>query len=616
MSVQLRLGFAEPTTPLTLRLSCTGVRVEVECSFGTVNDAHAYLSAAGLDPEMSSGSGLSFPLASFTEIVHLPERVTVFADSTLRPLLEWVENPCDDNLAAELDVESDGSLWMRWTSAGAPLGEPLSPDSAAAVLGADIPFVATDAAFELLRTTCHLPLLVGRCSTNRAGYIDIETSKPQLVETSGMTGLFRIDETHYGLPLPQLPSLAGRAGFVWDGPAPRLDSGPRVLPPMPARLSRHAASDLRPLVDALAAYRSQVVCWDSGLGRRVFALAALEALDAFPVLVVCGPTRLWQWWRHAALFGRSVSLTDAEADIHLMTYADFAENPTSSYFAQSLVFDDVASPQAAAPEVAAAAVGIGGMLDCYLVGITDTLPVEPKQLVSVMARLRPAEFSTTTALVERYGTGVRDRLAAHAESYVSRRSAEDPGKDQALAMFNHTQVLALEMPRQLRKEYDQVADTTTDDVEAYNTRAQMCSVGSRYTMSPKIATAMEMASTSVDAGRRVAVVAAHPEAAALLVALLRPYAPQVASTDNGLPIEPTRLAVVSGSGPLPNLSRFDEVIVLDYPASFSDLDSALGDPSRADAPLRVTCLHITDSVDDDRALMAARRAVQPAPRQT
>lgn len=602
VGVQLPLGFVQPTASVTVNLAASGLRVLVEATHGTLNDAVVYLVDVGCGVE-STATGISFPVADFARVRDLPDQVTVFADPVLLPLLEWVEHPCDDDLAVELDVSADGTLWMRWTSSGAARAEPLTAASTAALLAAEIPFIGTDAAFDYIRTTCHLPVLVGRCSLNRSGYITIDTTKPQMVEAGRLPGLFRLSETRYGLPLPHLRALNEKSGYVWDGQPPRIEPGPRVLPTLPTKLSGHSGQDLRSLVDSLAAYGTQAICWESGLGRRVFALAALASLDAFPALVVCRPERMWQWWRHVQLFHRS---TDGHSpDVQLTTYDQFVADPSCAYDNQAIIFDDVASPEAAAPEVAAAAIGVAPMLDCYLIGITDELPEEPRKLVDVMSRLRPAEFNPSRTLVDTYGTQVAARLPEHVNSYVSRRRRADVGVDPAVVAFNHTQVLALEMPRTLRRAYAALAESQPDPRARSAAQARLVSAGTNHEMSPKIGTAMNLITEALAAGQRVAVVA-DDSAAALLVRLLRAWSPTVVHASSGATVPvglPFLIAV--GRGQLPDLSGFDAVIVVDYPERYSDLDLALGEADGEHGPSRVTLLHARGTVDDELAVTAA-----------
>jgi hypothetical protein len=73
------------------------------------------------------------------------------------------------------------------------------------------------------------------------------------------------------------------------------------------------------------------------------------------------------------------------------------------------------------------------------------------------------------------------------------------------------------------------------------------------------------------------------------------------------PVEGHRFVLVRFDRELPDLRWFDEVIVVDYPWSFAALDAAVGAPTSDHGPLQVTCLHLTGSVDDRLAVLAARR---------
>lgn len=625
--VQLRLGFDEPSAHVTVLLKSSGLRVVVEVHHGSGNDAYAYLTSAGLQPEMTTANGITFPLSRFKEISHLSSNVTAIADPILQPLLDWVENPPDDALAAELELGPDNGLWLTWLCNGQPRSEYLNAASATAILYADIPFVAAPEPLAVMRSCSHLPIMVARCRAHRSGYIEIETAKPQLLEMQNLPGLFRIDDTTYGIPFAAAGALEGKMGFVWEGPLPQLESGPRQLPPMPAKLSMHVTEDLRRLVDSLAAYRTQVVAWESGLGRRVFVIAAIEALDAFPAVVVARPSRVWQWWRNAGLFGKTRGVDAEDADLRVITYEEFVANPTIAYTCQTLIFDDVASSDADTPEVAAAAVSIGGLVDAYLIGITDKLPDDPRQLAGVMARLRPAEFATNSTLPDRYGMDFARGLRQHASAYLSsRRSHNDsassgltgnpgPGTDTdprptgapspETAMFNHTQVLELTVGDELRRDLDGLLVPGLAHEQWREQARLLLSAGSQYTLSPKIAVALGMAEEALASGRRCAVVTAYNRTASMLAMLLRHHQPEVVRNGSIVPRQ-GRLGIVEGMHALPELQWYDDVIVMDYPDSYAILDAAIGAPDADYAPSRVTLLHATGTVDDELSMAAAR----------
>lgn len=605
--VQLRLGFSQPSRPVTLRLSLSGLTVLVDTQDGLTSEAWAYLSGAGVEPTQAVTGELSFPVAKLTSLVNLPQQVTTLSEEAIRSLVTLVEFPSLDGAPAELSVDPDGSMWLRWHDGTQEWTEQFHPGSAAALLTAEIPFVATQAGFEALRAACQLPLLVGRCRLNRDGFIEVTTSKPQLVEAAPLTGLFRLDETHYGVPLPYIDCLDSAPGFVWEGFLPRLERGPAKLPPMPMPLSAHAAADLRTLVDSLAAYGTQAIVWDSGLGRRVFALAAIEALDAWPTLVVCAPSALWVWQRHVEMFSRTVALFGGgggDADVQLMTYEEFSRRPNLGS-PQAVIFDDMTDPAASGADVAAAVVSLGGLVDAYRIGIARGWPQTPKELNAAMSMLRPGEFQADLPVFDRYPADSVARLREHAACYVSQRRAGDPGRDET--EFRRSSVVPLEVPRALKQELDALRTRSATEAVILAEELEVCSAGSKFVLSPKIAEAVSRAQTGLDDGRRVAVLTRHRRTESLLRGLLRAYAPQTADMTSSRVAPQHRLVLVRFERELPDLRWFDEVIVVDYPWSVALLDAAVGPPTSEDGPLRVTCLHLTGTLDDRLAELAARR---------
>ena len=599
--VQLRLGFTQPSRPVTLRLSLSGLSILVSPQEGMLNEAWAYLSDAGAEPTQTLNGDLSFPAARLTALANLPSQVTTLPDPVTHPLVSLVECPSVDGAPAELSVDELGHMWLRWHDGTQQWVEELLPAAAAVLMTAELAFVATPAAFDALRSACQLPLLVGRCRLNRDGYVEIATSKPQLLESAPLPGLFRLDETHYGLPLPHIDNLDNAPGFVWEGFVPRLERGPAKLPPMPMPLSAHAAADLRSLVDNLAAYRTQAIVWESGLGRRVFALAAVEALDAWPTLVVAPASALWVWQRHLEMFSRTVAMfggEPADADALLMTYEEFARRPDLGA-PQAVIFDDMTTPAASTPEVAAAVVSLGGLMDAYRIGIARGWPDTPRELNNALAMLRPGEFQTDVSVYDRYPSDSVVRMREHAGCYIAARKAQDPGRD--ATEFRRSTTVSLEVPRLLARALQDSRSRQPSAAVALAEELEICSAGSKFTTSPKISEAVGRAQSALDRGRRVAVLTRQRRSETLLKGLLRSHlAPDGAGGR-------ARLLVVHFERELPDLRWYDEVIVVDYPWSFATLDAAVGSPTSDVGPLRVTCLHLAGTVDDRLAVMAARR---------
>lgn len=603
--VQLRLGFAAPTEPVTLALSLSGLRVLVETEDPSVG--WSYLSSAGAQPALGKDQGLSFPASRLSTLAALPDQVTVLADRSLRTLVLLVLNPVAEDKPAELSCEPDRSLWLSWYDGFTERFEPVPTPAAAVLLTADLPFVATPAAFEALRSASALPVRLGTAEVNHDGFIEITTSKPQMVELAPLPGLFRLDETRFGLSLAYADNLTNADGFSWANRPPTLDQGPSVLPQLPMLLSTHASADLRRLVDALAAYRAQAVVWGSGLGRRVFSLAAVDVLDAWPVLVVCTPATLWAWQRHLELFGRSVSLTHDDADAQLITYDDLVTTRPRTN-PQTIVFDDIGTPGVLTPQVLTALRRLDILTDTYRLAISSEWPRESAQVVEVMSALRPAEFHPGLPLGPRYPGQTGNRLSQHVHPYVCSRSVNTPGNDSKV--FHRSSVVQVDITekqqQQLASAYTRHQNSSPSAllVEAL----EITSCGPAHSLSPKIAATASRASEALSLGRRVAVVTRHVRTASLLRSMVRTDSVSVvepATTTSGVPH--VRFAIVRYDREIPDLRWFDDVFVVDLPWSWTTVEAAVGSSTDPHGPTNVTVVHLRGSVDDRLAVLAAHR---------
>lgn len=605
--VQLRLGFAAPSRPVTVHLVLAGLSVLVETSPDQVDEVWTHLSVAGANPTMSEGRGLGFPVANLSALAELPTHVHLVPDEALATLFTLVRNPSELGRPAELSTDAAGTLWLSWFDGRAMRTELLPEAGAAALLTADLPFVATAEAFETLRTTCRLPLLVGKARVNLDGYVEITTSKPQMAESAPLPGLFRIDETHYGLALPHAAHVDRAPGFIWEGRKPSLERGPAELPGLPMELSGHAAADLRNLVDHLAAYRARAVVWESGLGRRVFVLAALEALDAWPLLIVCPPAHVWTWQRHLEMFGRTAALGHDGADAHIVTYADLARRGALTS-PQAIIFDELPNTDVVTAEQRTALHRLDGVVDAYRVAVGSSWPTAEQDAVSVMSVLRPGEFRPDVPVIARYPAHTQARLAEHISCYVSARSVTDPGTD--VTEFRSSGVITLTpTDAQRQAQADAAARHAHGSAAALLAEhLEILSCGPQLALSPKVAAVTARAAAAVEAGRRVAVVTRHRRTEALVKATLRQFTS--ATVDASVPhatVPNGRLVVVRFDRELPDLRWFDEVFIMDYPWSTDVLDAAVGAASDPDGPLRVSVLHLAGTIDDRLAMLAARR---------
>lgn len=611
--VQLRIGFSAPTRPLTISLSLAGLSVLAGSADGSYDEVWQYLTAAGVAPVSDEARGTSFSVRHLRRLAELPDQVSVVTDEVLAPLFALATHPSADELPATLSLDQAAQLRLSWFDGAFNWEEEFDPAATAALLNAELAFVASSEAWDVLKAACVLPMLAGRARMNMDGFVEIATpvmAPQRLVEScGGLAGLFRIDETHFGLSLHHASGIDASAGFVWEGHKPTIERAPEHLPTMPLALSGHHAGDLRSIVDQLAAYRAQAVVWESGLGRRVFALAAVEALDAWPLLVVAPPSAVWVWQRHLELLGRTGSLTHDRADAHIVTYLDLAQHRRVAS-PQAIIFDDLCGEEATRASSRAALHRLDGLLGTYRITTMATWPAQLEEAVSAMSVLRPGEFRPDVPLAQRYPIQTEQRAREHVEAYLSRRSAEDPDTDHR--PFRHSGVITTApteaQSRALAAAQAQLGANNPTAVLAEC--LEIISAGPAHALSPKVALAAAQAREAVAAGRRVALVTRHRRTAVLVRAALRPL--PVASLDAGtstapLAQGPESVVVVQYETTLPDLRCFDQVVVVDYPWSSETLERAVGAASDEEGPASVSCIHMVGSIDDRLAMLAARR---------
>lgn len=610
--LQLRIAFRAPQRPLTLSLTLSGLFVLVDSPDGSYDEVWQYLTAAGVSPSSDHTRGVSFACRELPRLAELPTQVQVIPDEALSPLYLLATRPSADGLPATLAVDGYGDLRLGWFDGEHNYDERFLPAAAAALLQSDLAFVATAEAWDILKTRSQLPVLVARAKLNLDGFVELLTGKPQLLESAPperIRGLFRLDGTHFGLPLAFASDVDTNPGFVWEGHRPAVEGAPELLPQARIPLSAHHHSDLRRLVDDLAAYRAQAVIWESGLGRRIFALAAIDSLDAWPLLIVTPPQGVWIWQRHLDLIGRTYSLTHDRADAQLITYMDLARRPGLSA-PQAIIFDDLTAPEASGDAARQALHRLDGVLDAYRIAVGSTWPENLEEAVSLMAVLRPGEFRSDVPLSQRYPVHTEQRALEHVGVYLSTRRRADT---RAVEEFRRSSVMTVQPSAALlkaltsaRARHASPATATHGPAALLAETLEIVTSGPDHGIGPKVAMAAGRALNAVAEGRRVALVTRHRRAANLLKAACRPTPVNLIEADNPGDVD-AGVVVVRYDTALPDLRAFDEVIVLDYPWSFETLERAVGSAADPAGPSQVTVVHMTGTVDDRLAMLAARR---------
>jgi hypothetical protein len=596
-AVQLRLSFAATPPPQRIFASLAGMTVLLG-SDRSDSELFTYLSSAGLTPEFRAGVGVSIPASQLLALAALP--VAVAAGEDLRSVWTLVTNPPPPSFPATLE-NVGASFLLSWEDRDSVnYDEYVDPSAVAALVVAEVPFVATDEVWARIESMTPALRVVGRAEVHRDGFIAISTSRPQLIETSALPGLFRVDATTFGVAAAYADHVSMQNGIRWTSPPPRR-SRPALNLPAHLQLSPHLLEDLPALVADLDSTGSKALVWETGLGRRVLALAALEVLDAFPATVLTTPSGLWAWYRHVDLLGRSCSLGSDEHDVSLITYRDLAHRRIEP---QALIFDELFSDEARASRPLLRA--LSHLRDCVRLAIDDDWPSDPDDLVEAFEIIRPAEFRSDVPLAQRYPLDPKRRVYEHVEAFTARRTQVDlpPAPD-----FKRSTVRTVALSESQVLAMAQLADRAgvLDPEVLLAELVDLVAAGPSQSVGPKVVAAVQAVRSAQARSASVAVVTRSKRAAQLIRSMLRPLTCSFVEAVNALtPVPKVPVAVVRFDHFPPDLQAFDEVVVVDYPWSLAALDAAVGSASTPAGP-DVTVLHSPGSIDDRLALFAARR---------
>lgn len=600
--LQLPLQFGDPSRSV-LTISCSGLTVLAEVISGDIDNMVGALRHLGVEPDVDPHGMIRFSLRQLPLLSAGHHLIEIRPDDTVGPLMELLTTLASDAAPAVVDCDPVGDLVLTWSDRDGTWERTLERRAAGTLVAAGVSFVATPPAWSVLRDAGVLPEYVATARAGLDGFIEITATLPQLVEGAPVPGLFRLSATEFGVPNRYYEQVRSTPGFRWVGPPPVRSSLTSSLLLPRIELSEHHRSDLRTVVDRLDTDEALVLVWESGLGRRIMALAAIEALENWPCLVVTTAAGVWSWQRHVELLGRSSSTTHNRADVRIVTYQQLTRGHRP-FSPAAIIFDEVLSDEARKPGAREALATLVGLAGVPRLAVCDDWTSDLVEAITVLALLRPREFDPTVPLLQRYPSPVERRALEHIESYLSRRRASDPDSGD-VSGFHHSGVRVLR-PReaQLRLLDEALWHASREPQRTLAEMLEIVSAGPTSMLSPKVATAARMAQRAVAEGRRVAVVTRHTRTAALIRSTLRPtpsvlYEGEVFSPDG-------QLVVIRFDKTLGDLRWADEVIIVDYPWSTTVIDQAVGVPGTS-GPARVTVLHLAGTIDDQLALLAARR---------
>jgi hypothetical protein len=640
-SAQLSLTFEVPDDPILVSLELSGLTVQASAVAADDPDAvpgsatsvlSGHLIAIGVIADLNERTTgehieqvVSFHVHQLASLTRLPDQVRIVPGALLAPLWQLASRPAGSS-PARVAVEDSGAILLRLASSEAP-EQVLVLDRAAvpALLHAQVPFVADEQAWRVLRAGSNLPVTAGRARLNGSGVVEIHALLPQLVEAASLRGLHRLAEDRYAMPALYAEDLMGAPGFVWDGPpVPELRTAHVVQGLTP--LSEHHRADLPPLMGALAAFGPQALIWPSGLGRRIMALAALESVEAYPALIVCQPAQVWAWRRHLALFGRTSSVRHDRADVRIVTWRDIPHHAVGMSSPAALIADSFTSELVRSPQAFEALRTLTANLDCLRIGVASRMPTDVRARLQSMALLRPGEFRFDVLPDLRYPQPAIERAEQHVRAYLWTREA-DPKFAESPGHFPRTKVVWVPTPAALAEAVNLAAFTPNASAAVRLTRAaEVLAAGTAHLLSPRIGAATRLMHDHAQARRSVAVVMRSPRAADLLERIAFSCSPArvdarvLGGPDGGIEgeldvsrIHPDTRAQVSQQlhtawmmgrpvlvlvdALVPDLSAFDVVIVFERPWDAQALEDALAQATGSH-PQLVLALHASGTLDD------------------
>jgi hypothetical protein len=583
-----------------LILALAGLTVLVDEQANRYDAAFRALVALNITPAWHQSGGLSFSVREFANLrTHLDP---VIVDEELQALWELVRNPSADNLPATLRSRANGVVLEWLDEQGVLHSTPLKPTAVPALLAADIPFVAESDAWRHIEQHATVPVVAGRAQLNADGFIEIHTSTPQLVEAAPLPGLFRLDETHFGIPTPLLSALDAARGFMWVGDRPQRQR--RFSIPPSLEITEHVASQAGELASHLEVFKAACLVWSPGLGRRIAVLCALEALDAWPLLVVCEPSSIWLWQRHIELVGREASFGATDADARIVTYHDLGRVALDDPVA--VIFDEPTSSQARS--AVSATHRFDALRDMIRVAVCSSWEDTDQSIQRVMEMIRPGEFSTQRPTAWRYPIRPEARLREHAESYTFHLDAEQVPQGVTARFRRDSIATCTPTTSQLAafEEVRELHELGEDPQMLVGMLEEAATAGTGSSPSPKLAETIARVKNALAKNHTVAVLVGSHKAATRIKMLLRPLNVDLVDEIEMRNPNPTiaDVTIVRAKDRVPSLRSFDEVIVCEYPRTFTALDAAVG-PAEGPGPQKVTIVHLENSIDDRLAIHAA-----------
>lgn len=549
------------------------------------------LERRGIDATVTRGE-IRIPIKHLGRAVGASDLLDIAGESPLDTLIEAFSDPPPDGIPIIVTVDDEHTLNLSWPGEGFERNEPFPLSKAAALVAAGLNITAHPDAWDKLSVTTQIPIPIASARLSRSRYVEISSPSPQRIVDQGVEILFRTKEGKYGTPLEHATKILNNRNIIWSGPRPSEATEKPDPGRVKLKLSRHTKEDLRALARSVSSGSGQAVAWESGLGRRLFALAAVEMLDGWPCTVVCHQPQIWTWYRLAGMLGRSVAFTHARSDIRIVTYTGRLADHTGS--PASVILDEVDTiVDEGSHEALKAARSYDSILDPYRIALARSRPRDAERLKTMMSLVRPDEFCPDMPVSYLYVSEAEKMLERHAALYLSERTLRDTER----AGFPSSGTITVDPNPTIRKTLEDVLSETREPVAKAAEALALVSRGTGTTLSPKISLAAQKAEEATRAGRSVAVVANSRET----LDLVKQFLPLEVAESTLLEM------VLAGRSEPKDLRRHASIVFVDYPQSYTYAESMVGRPGAPGSPRTIDILHMRGSTDDRIAEVLALR---------
>ena len=597
---QLRLNFLVSEKKLRAKLSLKGLVVTLESE--ELKSLEQYLSNQQFLLNTSLIGKLSFMVSRLEDFLGAASSVELILSQELVTLAKLVEYKGSETKPAYITMDSPLDLNISFSRQGVMLNEHLSVEMLPAFMSLEVPYLASNNLLEVIRSNTTYPYTIGRAYKDMDDFLRIDALSPQLLIEAKLPGLFKLNETTFGLASSYQAELESIKGIIIE--YKELESKFATKISLPYELSEHSSNSLYEFEKKLIVNKSQVVVWEKGLGRRVFCLATMESFENYPLLIISQASGVWAWKRHIAMIGREGSLSNSELDIQIVTYDDIKRGVNVNS-PRAIIFDDV-NIVAKDSELLQALKIMDGVMDAYRIGCCSSFPEDLEEINNIMSIVKPMEFTTRLSLVERYPLNPELSFKQHLQPYILR--GEQGLSSKLLKDFKRSTVEVVEFDDNFRKKVIGQSFNQELSFDLLTKIMEMISAGTDEVISPKMVKVCELVSNIKKEGFSKTIICTRfAKTQRGLSMLLSSMEPELLNIESYKGRANKELAILKFDEVLPNLREYENVIIVDYPWSLGVIEDAVGSSENQDGSRYVSLIHLRGSVDDRLSIFAARR---------